>query len=82
LTVGFSRHGDKDCPVLLCVVCNAAVDIACQMQLHTDTKSLYLHAVWRCLEVKWIKILQKFYFLSTEFKGQDLSWHIQGDVCR
>jgi len=30
--------------------------------------------------LKWIKKLQKFYFLSTEFKGQDLSWHVQDDV--
>jgi hypothetical protein len=30
--------------------------------------------------MKWIKKLQKFYFLSTEFKGQDLSRHVQDDV--
>jgi hypothetical protein len=28
----------------------------------------------------WIKKLQKFYFMSREFKGQDLSWHVQDDV--
>jgi hypothetical protein len=30
--------------------------------------------------MKWIKKLQKFYFLSTEFKGQYLSWHVQDGV--
>jgi len=39
LTVGFSRL-HKDCPMLLCVVCNAVVEVAYKMKLHTVTKSL------------------------------------------
>jgi len=29
--------------------------------------------------MNWIKKLQKLYFLSAEFKGIDLSWHVQDD---